>query len=193
MMRILVGCEESQVVTKAFRDKGHEAYSCDLVETRGNPEWHIKGDIMDNLEGWDLIILHPSCTEMAVSGNRWYGSGMEYNYKRIQAVEWTTNLWYKAIGLCDKVAMENPVSVIFPALGVKPQYIQPWMFGHGETKKTGLALHRLPELKPTNIVDGREQRVWKMAPGPNRKRDRSVTYAGIAEAMAEQWGCDEQN
>ena len=186
-MKVLIGCEESQVVCKAFRDKGHEAFSCDLVETRGNPEWHIQGDIMDNLEGWDLIILHPDCTAMAVSGNRWYGNGMPYNDERRKAIEWTSKLWYKACELCDKVVLENPVSVIFTALGIKPQYIQPHQFGHGETKKTGLALHGLPNLKPTNEVEGREQRVWKMPPGPNRKRDRSVTYQGIADAFADQW------
>ena len=185
-MKVLIGCEESQVVCKAFRDKGYEAYSCDLIETRGNPDWHIQGDIMDNLEGWDLIILHPDCTEMAVSGNRWYGKGMKYHNKRLEALDWTHTLWFKAINACDKVAMENPVSVLFKQIKAK-QYIQPWQFGHGETKKTGLALYGLPELKPTNIVEGREARVWKMAPGPNRKRDRSKTFDGIAKAMVDQW------
>ena len=197
-LRILIGCEESQVVCKAFRDKGHEAYSCDLIDTRGNPDWHIKGDIMAQLdlyaEPWDLIILHPDCTAMAVSGNRWYGKGMKYHDKREVAVKWTTDLWDEATRVCKRVVLENPVSVIFSQIGpshylnTKIQYIQPWMFGHGETKKTGFALYGVPELQPTNIVDGREQRVWKMSPGPNRKRDRSVTYQGIAEAMADQWG-----
>ena len=186
-MKILIGCEESQVVCKAFRDKSHEAYSCDLIVTRGNPDWHIQGDIMDNLEGWDLIILHPDCTAMAVSGNRWYGKGMKYHNKRLEALEWTHDLWFKAINACDKVAMENPVSVLFKQIKAK-QYIQPWQFGHGETKKTGLALYGLPELKPTDIVEGREQRIWKMGPGPDRKRDRSRTLHGIADAFADQWG-----
>jgi hypothetical protein len=183
----MIGCEESQVVCKAFRDRGHEAYSCDLIDTRGNKDWHIKGDIMDNLKGWDLIIMHPSCTEMAVSGNRWYGRGMKYHQKRLDAVAWTVKLWFAAIKECDKVVMENPVSVLWSYIPVT-QYIQPWQFGHGETKKTGLKLHGLPKLVPTKIVDGREQNVWKMAPGPNRKRDRSVTFDGIAEGMASQWG-----
>ena len=114
---------------------------------------------MDNLDGWDMIILHPVCTAMALK--------------------------------CSMVAMENPKSILFPQLkklGATVQYIHPWQHGHGEQKETGLALHGLQEIKPTNIVEGREQKVWKMAPGPNRKRDRSVTFQGIADAMAEQWG-----
>jgi hypothetical protein len=191
MAKVLIGCEESQVVTKAFRDRGHEAYSCDLVPTRGNPDWHIQGDIMDSLftEGWDLIILHPDCTKLAVSGNRWYGKSMKYHDQRIEAINWTVKLWNLATRYCDRVVLEQPVSVVFKHLEARTvQYIQPWQFGHGETKKTGLALHGLPELIPTNIVDGREQRIWKMAPGPNRKRDRSETFQGIADAMVDQWG-----
>lgn len=193
-VRVLVGCEESQVVTKVFRDRGHEAYSCDLVETRGNPDWHIQQDVMNLLthnQHWDLIILHPDCTAMAVSGNRWYGKGMPLHAKRIVAVNWTVKLWLKAYEVCPRVALENPASVIFPELrklGAITQYIQPHQFGHGETKKTGLALYGLPELIPTNHVDGREQRIWRMAPSPTRKRDRSETYQGIADAMADQWG-----
>lgn len=184
-MRVLIGCEESQVVTKAFRDRGHEAYSCDLIETRGNPDWHIQGDIMDNLEGWDLIILHPPCTALAVSGNRYYAD----TKKRADAIAWTVTLWIMAKRYCKRVAMENPVSVIFRQSAIpKAKYIQPWQFGHGEQKKIGFALHNLPELVPTNIVEGREQKVWKMAPSKTRARDRSVTPKGIAEAMAEQWG-----
>ena len=188
-MRVLIGCEESQAVTKAFRAKGHIAYSCDIKETRGNHKWHFCCDVMDALDRgqWDLVILHPDCTAMAVSGNRWYGTGMPKNYARNDAVKWTLALWAKAIEHSHRVALENPVSVIFSHLN-NVQYIQPWMFGHGESKKTGIALHNLPLLKPTQVVDGREQRVWRMPPGPNRKRDRSVTYAGIADAMATQWG-----
>ena len=190
-MNILIGCEESQVVTKAFRDRGFNAYSCDLKDTRGNKEWHIKCDVVEALylDKWDIIILHPDCTAMAVSGNRWYGEGMPMNDKRHQSIEWTKKLWDKAIQQSHYVALENPVSVIFKHLqGIDMQYIQPWQYGHGETKKTGLALHNLPELEPTEIVEGREQRVWKMPPGVNRKRDRSKTFQGIADAMADQWG-----
>ena len=189
-MNVLVGCEESQVVTQAFRAKGHEAYSCDLEPTRGNPDWHyqwdIAGGIIENNK-WDLIILHPPCTALAVSGNRWYGKGAPKTNERIQALYWTWNLWENAINHCKQVALENPVSVIFNYIP-NVQYVQPWQFGHGETKKTGFALHGLPPLEPTNIVEGREQKVWKMPPSETRARDRSVTYQGIADAMAEQWG-----
>jgi len=196
-MRVLVGCEESQAVTKEFRKLGHEAYSCDLQEcSGGHPEWHIQDNVVctivdpPNNDPWDIIILHPPCTALAVSGNRWYGYGMPQHHERGRALRWTANLWntarqYALIG----VALENPVGVLakHPDFG-KPQYIQPWMFGHGETKKTGLWLHNLPELVPTNIVDGREQKVWKMGPSPDRAKLRSKTYPGIAKAMACQWG-----
>ena len=187
---ILIGCEESQTITQAFRDAGFEAYSCDLQPTRGNPEWHYQGDIMEVIptRHWDLIILHPDCTKLALSGNRWYGKGMPWNSKRIAAIGWTVALWNLAKQYSDRVVLENPASVIFGYLDCDVQYIQPWQFGHGETKRTGLALHNMPTLEPTNIVAGREQRVWKMAPGPNRKRDRSKTYEGIADAIVTQWG-----
>jgi len=192
-MEVLIGCEESQTICKAFRELGHEAYSCDLVATRGNTGWHIKGNVIDAVASrqWDLIILHPDCTAMAVSGNRWYGTNMPYNDQRTAQLEWTLKLWELAKQHSPKVALENPVSVIFTELkkqGVVVQYIQPWEYGHGETKNTGFALHNLPELVPTNIVEGREQRIWKMGPSPTRKRDRSATFPGIAKAIAEQWG-----
>jgi hypothetical protein len=185
---ILIGCEESQVVCKAFRDAGYEAYSCDLEATRGNPEWHYQDDIMNVIpkRRWSLIILHPDCTSMALSGNRWYGKGMVYNYKRKKAIEWTVKLWELAKKHSPKVGLENPASVIFPVLkklGAKIFYLQPWQHGHGETKKTGFALHGLEPLEPTDEVEGREQRIWKMAPSPTRKRDRSETYSGVASAM----------
>jgi len=187
-MKVLIGCEESQILTKAFRLAGHEAYSCDIKKTRGNPEWHYQDDIMKiiPLQRWDLIILHPDCTALAVSGNRWYGKGMPRHQKRLDAIEWTKQLWNKAKEHSDKVALENPVSVIFKYLP-NVFYIQPWQHGHGETKKTGFAVHNLKPLKPSNIVSGREQRIWKMAPGKNRKRDRSETYSGIASAIVNQW------
>ena len=186
---ILIGCEESQVLCGAFRKSGYEAFSCDIQPTRGNPEWHFQEDIVKIIPSrkWGLIILHPDCTAMAVSGNRWYGEGMKFHSKRLESVNWTMRLWDLALRHSDKVALENPVSVIFKYLP-NVQYIQPWMFGHGETKKTGFALHNLPRLKPTNLVEGREERIWKMAPSPTRKRDRSETYPGIAEAIVGQWG-----
>jgi hypothetical protein len=188
-MRVLIGCEESQVVCKAFRDVGHDAYSCDLQPTRGNPLWHFQCDIMMAIlnRDWDLIILHPDCTAMAVSGNRWYGEKMPRNAERKKAIEWTLELWEVAKKMCSKVALENPVSVIFKYLP-NVHYVQPYDFGHGETKKTGFTLHNLEPLQPTNKVSGREQRIWKMPPSPTRKRDRSATFPGIAEAMATQWG-----
>ena len=198
-LKVLIGCEESQVVCKAFRDKGHEAYSCDLIETRGKPEWHIQGDIMDNLEGWDLIILHPDCTAMAVCANSTYAKGKEKHYKRIESVEWTINLWKQAIKQCSNVVLENPASVIFPhlrKLGAHIQYIQPFEYGHPEQKKTGLALHGVkPITETTNVYNemmtlprNQRERIHFMSPGPNRKRDRSRTFEGIAQAMANQWG-----
>lgn len=188
-MKILIGCEESQKVCQAFRERGHEAYSCDLLPTRGNPSYHFQDDVKKVIRTsqWDLIILHPDCTKMAVSGNRWYGKGTAKHHERIEAVKWTIDLWSLAKMYSLRVALENPVSVIFSHIP-NVHYIQPWYFGHGETKKTGIALHNLMPLEPTNIVDGREQRIWRMGPGRNRKRDRSETYQGIADAMADQWG-----
>lgn len=191
-MNVLIACEESQEVCKAFRESGHEAYSNDLLDcSGGHPEWHLKMDAKEAilLKKWDLIIMHPPCTHVAVSGNRWYGTGMPMHEKRIDSVSWIQSLWDLARSVCDKVALENPVGVLnkmgdFP----KPQYVQPWQFGHGETKKTGFWLHNLPKLVPTEIVDGREQRVWKMPPSKDRAKLRSKTYRGIAKAMADQWG-----
>jgi hypothetical protein len=188
-MDILVACEYSGAVREAFKKKGHNAWSCDLLSAEDNSRFHLQTDCrVAILEGWDLIIMHPPCTYLAVSGNRWYGTGMPGHDKRLEALEWTRNLWQLALFYAPKVALENPVGVLSncPELP-KPQYIQPWMFGHGETKKTGLWLHNLPPLEPTNIVEGREQRVWKMPPSEDRWKERSRTYDGIAEAMAAQW------
>lgn len=187
---ILIGCEESQTICRAFRDAGYEAYSCDLQQTRGNQEWHFQQDIMEVIptRRWGLIILHPDCTAMAVSGNRWYGNGMPLHHKREQAIAWTVRLWELAKKHAEMVALENPVSVIFQHLNAPVFYLQPHDHGHGETKKTGFALHNLEPLKPTNKVPGREQRIWKMAPSPTRKRDRSQTFPGVADAIVSQWG-----
>lgn len=189
-LTILIGCEESQTICGEFRRHGFEAYSCDLLPTRGNANWHIRGDVFDAVRSrrWGLIILHPPCDAMAVCGNRWYGKGTPKNNERLSAIEWTLSLWSLSKQHSERCALENPVSVIFNHIKDPVQYVQPWMFGHGETKKTGFALHNLPPLQPTNIVDGREQKVWKMAPSPTRKRDRSKTYQGIAEAIVSQWG-----
>lgn len=185
-MRVLVACEYSGVVRDAFALMGHDAVSCDLLPTE-SPGEHIQGDCIPVIKSrrWDLIIMHPPCTALAVSGNRWYGKGCKKNTERESAIRWTMNLWNLAIRNADRVCMENPVGV----LPIKPdQYIQPWQFGHGETKKTGLWLHELPPLEPTNIVSGREQRIWKMPPSADRWKLRSTTFKGIAQAMANQWG-----
>jgi len=188
-MNVLIGCECSGTIRDAFREKGHDAWSCDLKPCEKNSEHHLRMDIYKaiNTRDWDFIGLHPDCTAMAVSGNRWYGKGMPNHHNRLISLAWTKELWNKVKSVTEKAYLENPVSVIFSHIGAS-QYIQPWQFGHGETKKTGLALHGLPKLKPTNIVEGREARIHKMPPSPNRKTDRSRTYQGIADAMAEQWG-----
>jgi len=191
-MSVLVGCEESQVVMKSFRKLGHSAKSCDLQDCSGDmPEHHLKMDIFEalKLKRWDMIILHPPCTKLSVSGNRWYAEGKEKYHERLEAVSWTKKLWSEATRICDRVAMENPVGVLNRyCLLPRPVYIQPWMFGHGETKKTGLWLHGLKPLVPTKIVDGRDQNIWRMPPSPERGKLRSKTYHGVAEAMANQWG-----
>lgn len=185
-MKVLIACEYSGVVRDAFLAKGHDAISCDLLPTE-KPGPHIQGDCIEAIKSrqWDLIIMHPPCTALAVSGNRWYGRGMPKHDERLKAIRWTVRLFETAKDYADKVAMENPVGV----LPIPPdQYIQPWQFGHGETKKTGLWLHNLPTLEPTNIVEGREQRIWKLPPTADRWKIRSTTFTGIAEAMEDQWG-----
>ncbi|MDC3237471.1 DNA cytosine methyltransferase [bacterium] len=198
-MRVLIGCEESGVVRDAFRARGHNAWSCDLVESEDDT-YHLQMDVRKAIElgGWDLIILHPDCSKMALSGNRWYGKGTEGHQERVEAVEWTVDLWELALENGRRVALENPTSVIFPVLRkfADVQYIQPYEYGHKESKKTGFALHNLPRLIPTQVFEKPKtlaewndwQKVWRMAPSPERKKMRSRTYEGIAAAIAEQWG-----
>ncbi len=186
-MRVLIGFEESQAVCKAFRKLGHEAYSCDLQEcSGGHPEWHIKNDIFTAIhyEEWDLIILHPPCTYTALCGNRWYYDSP----LRVEGARLCLNSWEAACKVCDKVALEQPKTIMGKFLGPKTQVIHPWQFGHGETKETWLWIKGLSNLQPTNIVEGRENLIWKMAPSKDRAKLRSKTYPGIAEAMASQWG-----
>lgn len=200
-MIVLVGCEESQAVTQEFRALGHEAWSCDLKPTRGNPDWHLQEDVFKAIQrmGWDLIILHPDCTAMAVSGNRYYAKGTGGYRKRLEAIDWTMKLWSCAKDASPRVVLENPRSVIFPHLrrvGAHVQYIQPYEFGHPETKSTGLALYGVKPLTHTNNVYEKmmllpkkeRHKIWYCSPGKNRKRDRSETYKGLAKAMATQWG-----
>lgn len=183
-MRVLVGCEESQVVCKAFRERGHEAYSCDIIPcSGGHPEWHIQDDVLNHLnDGWDLAIFHPPCTHLAVSGARWF---KDKHDEQIDAVIFFYELVNAPI---PKIAIENPVSIMSTLYRKPDQYIQPYEHGHGETKKTCLWLKNLPPIKPTNMVSGREDRIHKMPPSDHRSKDRSVTYIGIANAFAEQWG-----
>lgn len=201
-MKVLIGCEESGTITTAFRDRHQYAYSCDLQPTRGCETWHYQQDVKDCIVEhgpWDLIILHPDCTAMALAGNSTYGRGCPKHDKRIEQVKWTIDLWELAKKHSVRVALENPASVIFPHLrrrGATVQFIQPFEHGHMEQKKTGLALHNLPLLKPTHNVyydmmklpKRERERIHYMSPGPNRKRDRSKTYPGIAIAIADQWG-----
>lgn len=182
-MRVLVACESSGAVRDAFAARGHDAWSCDLLPSE-TPGQHYQGDARDLLgDGWDLLIAHPPCTDLAVSGARWFAAkGRERQDAALELV--------RAFMLAPvpRIAVENPVSVISSRLRKPDQVIQPWQYGHGETKATCLWLHNLPPLTPTDIVDGRVPRVHRMAPGPDRWRERSRTYAGIAAAMADQWG-----
>lgn len=181
-MKILIACEFSGIVRDAFKAKGHDAVSCDLLssDTPGN---HIQDNVLNHLnEEWDLLIGHPPCTHTAVSGARWF---KEKRHEQSKAIQFFTDLYYADI---EKVCLEHPVSIISTVFRKPDQYIQPWMFGHGETKKTGLWLKNLPLLKPTNIVEGREARIHRMAPSKDRAKERSRFYPGIAKAMAEQWG-----
>ncbi len=182
-MRVLVACEYSGRVRQAFRDRGHDAWSCDLLDSEDSSPFHIKGDVLKELyNGWDLMIAHPPCTHLAVSGARWFKEKLT---EQREALEFVESLMSAPI---DKIALENPVSIISSRIRKPDQIIQPWQYGHGETKATCLWLKNLPLLTPTNIVSGREARVHNMAPSPDRWKERSRTYEGIAKAMAEQWG-----
>lgn len=183
-MKVLVACEFSGTVRDAFIRKGHDAMSCDLLPT-DVPGPHYQGDVLDVLDdGWDLMVAHPPCTDLAVSGARWFAQ-KQADGRQQRALEFVQALLDADIPM---IALENPVSIISSRIRKPDQVIQPWMFGHGETKATCLWLKNLPPLTPTNIVEGREARVHKLPPSPDRWKLRSVTYAGIAEAMANQWG-----
>lgn len=181
-MRVLIACEYSGTVREAFAARGHDAWSCDLLDTE-IPGQHIKGDVLAVLgDGWDLMIAHPPCTHLAVSGARWFKDKAR---EQAEALAFVRALLAAPI---PKIALENPVSVIATQIRRPSQTIQPWQFGHGETKRTCLWLQNLPPLTPTDIVDGREGRIWKLPPSPDRWKERSRTYPGIAAAMASQWG-----
>ena len=180
-MRVLVACEFSGIVRDAFIKRGHYAMSCDLLASEKEGP-HYMGDIMNIIyDNWDLMIAFPPCTHLAVSGARWFVNKVEEQKNAL--------LFVKRLMDADiyKICIENPISIISTRIRKPDQIIQPWMFGHGETKKTCLWLKNLPKLTPTNIVIGREQRVFRMPPSKNRWKERSRTYAGIAQAMSEQW------
>lgn len=209
-MRILVACEESQAVTIELRKLGHEAYSCDIEPcSGGHPEWHIIQDVipllnreedgnngwhyiyfhtmdgkLHSVEKWDMIIAFPPCTDLAVSGARHFAK-KRADGRQQRSIDFFMEF---ATADCDRIAIENPVGIMSSQWRKPDQIIQPWQFGHGETKATCLWLRGLPPLYPTEIVDGREQRVWRMPPSTDRAKMRSRTYPGIAKAMAEQWG-----
>ena len=181
-MKILIACEESGVLRRAFREKGHDAWSCDLLPSRDSSLYHYQEDVRHVLSfgGWEMVIAFPPCTHLCVSGARWFKEKQEQQSEAIKFFMTFTKFqcpW----------AIENPIGIMSTKYRKPDQIIQPWQFGHGETKATCLWLHGLPKLVPTEIVEGREARIHKMAPSATRSRDRSETYEGIASAMAEQW------
>ena len=183
-MRVLIGCEYSGTVRDAFIKAGHDAMSCDLLPTE-KPGPHYQGSIFDVIDdGWDLGIFHPPCTHLAVSGARHF-EAKRADGRQQEALEFVRRLMYCNIPMW---ALENPISIISSVIRKPDQIIQPWMFGHGETKATCLWLKGLAPLEPTNIVSGRADRIHKMPPSPDRWKERSRTYQGIADAMASQWG-----
>lgn len=214
-MRVLVACEFSGVVRDAFRDRGHDAWSCDLLPSEGRSlgqrlpdqyppghslhdfQEHFQCDVKELFEGrvahsmrlenqgleWDLMVAHPPCTHLAVSGARWFKERRGAQKEALEFVQWLLD------APVPRIALENPIGVISTAIRKPNQIIQPWQFGHGETKATCLWLKDLPPLKATNVVEGRDARVHREPPHRNRWKNRSRTYQGIARAMAEQWGC----
>ena len=181
-LRVLVACEYSARVRDAFRRQGHDAWSCDLLECEADPQWHLQQPVENVLaDGWDLMVAHPPCTHLAVSGARWFKNKQIEQEAALNFVNMLLN------APVPKIALENPISIISSHIRKPDQIIQPWWFGHGETKATCLWLKNLPCLKPTQVVEGRDAKVHWMSPGPNRWKERSRTYTGIAEAMAAQW------
>lgn len=195
-MRVLVACEYSGVVRDAFKAKGHDALSCDLLPTERKGE-HYQGPVSDVLararrenghpieheDHFDMMIAHPPCTHLASSGARWW---KQKEKEQAEALEFV--LYLVGQSHIPRIAIENPIGALSRLWRKPDQIIQPWQYGHGETKATCLWLKGLPLLKPTNIVKGREPRIHRMSPGPNRWKERSRTYQGIADAMADQWG-----
>jgi hypothetical protein len=198
-MRVLVACEESQTVAKEFRKIGHEAFSCDILPcSGGHPEWHYQCDVLDVIDkGWDLMIAHPPCTYLSVSGMHWTTRGFRDPKLTEDALLFVNKLLDSNV---NRIALENPISIISSRIRKPDQIIQPWMFGHDASKKTCLWLKNLPLLLPTEIIKGRivngkerfsnqtDSGQNKLAPSADRWKLRSKTYEGIAKAMANQWG-----
>jgi hypothetical protein len=183
-MKVLVACEYSGRVRDAFIAIGHDAMSCDLLPTDAEGP-HYQGSVFDVLDGdWDLMVAHPPCTDLAVSGAKHFAA-KRADGRQQASIDFFMRLANAPI---EKIAIENPVCIMSTEWRKPDQIIQPWMFGHGETKATCLWLKNLPKLVPTKIVDGREARIHKMPPSPDRWKKRSETYLGIAQAMADQWG-----
>lgn len=192
-MRVLVACEESQEVCKAFRALGHEAYSCDIEPcSGGHPEWHLQCDALEIIKmRWDLIIAHPPCTDLAVSGAAWFAE-KRADGRQQAAIEFFVQF---VNADCEQIAIENPVSIMSTQYRKPDQIIQPWMFGHPERKATCLWLKGLPPLVPTNDVSdymktlpkNQQERLHYLPPSPDRAKLRSKTFPGIAKAMTSQW------
>lgn len=183
-MKILVACEYSGRVREALRTKGHDAWSCDLLPSEDNSTYHIQGDCLKVMQdGWDGMVAHPPCTHLAVSGARHFAA------KRADGRQQEAIDFFMAIANApiERIAIENPVCIMSSIWRKPDQVIQPWQFGHGETKATCLWLKNLPKLVPTDIVEGRDNRIHRMPPGPNRWKERSRTFQGIANAIASQW------
>ena len=185
VMKILVACEESQAVTKELRKLGHQAFSCDILScSGGHPEWHIQGDVIKELDkNWDMIIAFPPCTHLASSGARWFKEKQK-DGRQQNAVDFFMRI---VNANATKIAIENPIGIMSSKYRKPDQIIQPWQFGHGETKATCLWLKGLPKLTATELVEGREQRIWRLPPSKDRAKLRSKTVPGIAKAMATQW------
>lgn len=184
-MRVLVACEYSGRVREAFRALGHDAWSCDLLPSEDGSRFHHQGDVLDFMRWmpFDLMVAHPPCTHLAVSGSRWFPEKIASGEQQ-EAIEFFLALARAPI---PRIAIENPVCIMSSVWREPDQVIQPWQYGHGETKATCLWLKGLPPLVPTKIVPGREPRIHRMSPGPDRWKERSRTFEGIAAAMAAQW------
>lgn len=191
-MRVLVACEYSAIVRDAFRAKGHDAWSCDILPTEGDPAYHIQGDVLEALrDGWDMMVAHPPCTYLANSGVRWLYRGRERYEPRWNAVGEAVSFWRQlANAPIPRIAIENPIQHRHAKIRRPDQIVQPWQFGDNETKAVCLWLKNLPPLdisvalKPADV----KARVWRMPPGPDRQKERSRFFPGIAAAMADQWG-----